>query len=389
MNKTSKKETYANKISNFKRNNSIDMTLLIVVVILLGFGIVMILSASAPSALAEFNDSYKYVKRQIIAVVIGIIIMFVLSKIDYRFYKKHYVFIYIVSVLSIFLVKIPGLGTTVNGALRWINLRITTIQPSEITKIGLIISLAGYFSDPKINMNSFVMKYIVPLVFTLIPIVLLRFVQNHLSAGLVIGVVSLVILLMSGCKIKHLLTFFTTSLVLAGIAFLAFKDKLMGSFRVDRMQAWRDPFADPKGVGYQTIQSLYAIGSGNLFGVGLGGSKQKYLYIPEAHNDFIFSIIAEELGFVGCAAVLILFGVFAWRGVSISINAKDLFGSLIAIGITTLIIFQALLNISVVTNVLPNTGVSLPFLSYGGSSVTILLAGIGVLLNISKSAKKV
>ena len=168
-----------------------------------------------------------------------------------------------------------------------------------------------------------------------------------------------------------------------------FKDKLTNGFRSDRIEAWLHPMDNPSGTAYQTIQGLYAIGSGGLFGVGLGESKQKYLYIPEAHNDFIFAILAEELGFVGCALVLVLFATLTIRGILIAIRAKDMFGSLIAMGITTLIATQAILNIAVVTNSIPNTGISLPFLSYGGSSLIILLSSVGILLNISRSAKKI
>ena len=388
MNKIHKKEKYTKKISDLKNSNTIDMPLLIVVLILLSFGIVMVLSASAPSALAEFNDSYKYAKTQIFAAVIGILAVIIFSKIDYRKYQKIYVLIYILSILMIFTVKIPGLGVTVNGALRWVKIGIR-VQPSELTKIGLIIAGAGYFSDPKNNLNSFWQGCLKPLILTGIPVALLYAIQNHLSAGIVIVFVSLIILLMSGCKAKFIGYLACLGCGGIGVALIAFRDKLSNGFRADRFQIWLDPFKDSRGTGYQTIQSLYAIGSGGLFGVGLGESKQKYLYIPEAHNDFIFSIIAEELGFVGCATVLILFGIFAVRGVLISINAKDMFGSLLAIGITTLIVIQAFLNVAVVTNAIPNTGISLPFLSYGGSSLCILLSSVGILLNISRTAKKV
>ncbi len=221
-----------------------------------------------------------------------------------------------------------------------------------------------------------------------IPLGILLKVQNHLSAGIVMATVMIIMTFMSGINLKDIAA--NISLILVGGVgiLLANKDKLTGGFRSDRIEAWLHPWENSSGTAYQTIQGLYAIGSGGLFGVGLGQSKQKYLYIPEAHNDFIFAILAEELGFVGCGIVLILFALFAIRGSLIAIRAKDKFGSLVAIGITTLISIQAILNIAVVTNTIPNTGISLPFLSYGGTSLMILLSSVGVLLNISRTAKK-
>ena len=315
--------------------------------------------------------------------------MFVLSKINYDIYIKFYKIIYVLSVLILFMVLLPKpIGVESNGARRWIQLGIQ-IQPSEITKIGLIIWVAGYYSDPKNKIEGFVNSCLKPIIAVLIPIAILYFIQNHLSAGIVIAGVTAVMIVMSGCQLKYI-----GGLIGAGIAgivcmFPLLQSKLSGSFRSDRITAWLDPWSNPRGTAYQTIQGLYAIGSGGLFGVGLGESKQKYLYIPEAHNDFIFAIIAEELGFIGCTIVLTLFAILIVRGIVIAIRAKDTFGSLVAIGITALIAIQVILNIAVVTNTVPNTGISLPFFSYGGSSILILLSAMGVVLNISRSAKKI
>ena len=272
------------------------------------------------------------------------------------------------------------------------------MQPSELTKIGLIIYFAGYFTDERNELNNlskqftfpdFWKKALKPICALLIPVAILLLVQNHLSAGIVMGIITVVIIIMSGCEFKYLSSLATMGIAGLGFILLVFKDKLSSSFRSDRIEAWLRPFENKSDKGYQTVQGLYAIGSGKLFGVGLGASKQKYLYIPEAHNDFIFAIIAEELGFVGCTAVIILFTLFAIRGILISIRARDMFESLVAIGITTLITAQALINIAVVTNSIPNTGMSLPFLSYGGTSLLILLSCVGLLLGISKNAKKI
>lgn len=378
----------SSKITRIREAANLDMPLLIVVLILLALGIVMVLSASAPSALAEFNDSYRFVKTQGIAAILGLVAMFVFSRIDYHVFKKWYKLIYVISIAVLFLVLVPGIGMELNGAKRWIKIGIQ-LQPSEITKIGMILFFAGYYTDDRIDFTKFKWCCVVPLILMAIPIVILYFVQNHLSAGIVIGGISLIMIMISGCRLKYLVSLMGAGIGGLGFAFLLFKDKLTGSFRSDRIEAWLDPMKDPSGTSYQTVQSLYAIGSGGLFGVGLGESRQKYSYIPEAHNDFIFSIIAEELGFVGCVIVLLLFAIFAFRGARIAMMAKDKFGSMIAIGITSLIAIQAILNIAVVTNSIPNTGISLPFLSYGGSSLLILLSCVGIVLNISRKAKKI
>ncbi len=383
------KTTQTRKASSNKNTNIIDMPLLITVLILLALGIVMVLSASAPSALANFGDSYKFVKTQAVAAVLGIGVMFFFSVFPHQFFKKYYRIIYWISFVLLFSVLIPGLGVEINGARRWIDISVIRIQPSEITKIGLIIYYAGYYTDSKNKLDTFWGNTLRPIIALGLPIVVLLKIQNHMSAGVVMALVTMGIIIMSGCQLKYYATMFLTMLS-AGVISLPFiKDKIIGGFRTNRIIAWRKPFEDPSGTSYQTIQGLYAIASGGLFGVGLGKSKQKYLYIPEAHNDFIFAIIAEELGFVGCAAILALFAVFAVRGFLIAIRASDMFGSLVAIGITSLIIVQTLLNIAVVTNTIPNTGISLPFLSYGGTSLIILLGSVGILLNISRSAKKI
>lgn len=383
------KVTNTKKITQIKNANTIDMPLLITVLILLSLGIVMILSASAPSALAEYGDSYKYVKTQALAAVLGIVAMIFLSRFKYDYFKKFYKIIYAFSIIILFTVLIPKIGIESNGARRWIRLAGMQIQPSEITKIGLIIFFAGYYSDEKNKLDTFVGSCVIPIIALLIPVGLLLLIQNHMSAGIVMSFVTLVLIVMSGCQIKYLAYLFSIGVTGVLMLLVFFKDKLTNGFRSDRIEAWLHPMDNPSGTAYQTIQGLYAIGSGGLFGVGLGESKQKYLYIPEAHNDFIFAILAEELGFVGCALVLVLFATLTIRGILIAIRAKDMFGSLIAMGITTLIATQAILNIAVVTNSIPNTGISLPFLSYGGSSLIILLSSVGILLNISRSAKKI
>ncbi|MBR3324887.1 MAG: putative lipid II flippase FtsW [Clostridia bacterium] len=382
------KVTNTRKINKIKNSNTIDMPLLITVLMLLAIGIVMVLSASAPSALAKYGDSYRNVKTQGLAAFIGILLMIAMSRLPYQLLNKYYKIIYIGSILVLFTVLIPGLGFETNGARRWIHFLGQQMQPSEITKIGLIIFYAGYFTDPKNKLDTKMGNTIIPILALLLPIGILLLIQNHMSAGIVISIVTIIMILMSGCKLKNYAVLAGSGIAMLLLAFPFIKDKIMGSFRSDRIEAWLNPIENSSDKAYQTLQGLYAIGSGGLFGVGLGQSKQKYLYIPEAHNDFIFAILAEELGFVGCALILFLFATLAIRGSIIAVNASDMFGSLIAIGITALITVQAVLNIAVVTNTIPNTGISLPFLSYGGTSLIILLGSIGILLNISRSAKK-
>jgi len=227
-----------------------------------------------------------------------------------------------------------------------------------------------------------------PLLFLLPVIAILIGVQNHLSATILIIMIVAVMMLMAGTRLRYFLTFGTAGASVGGIALFLYA-KLTGNgwFRILRLISFLDPFADVQGDGWQVVQSLYAIGSGGLFGVGLGNSTQKYLYLPEAHNDFIFSIIAEELGFIGCIFVIILFALFIWRGILIAIKAPDMFGSLIAVGITSMIGLQAIINIAVVTSSMPNTGMPLPFFSYGGTSLLILMASVGILLNISRVSR--
>ena len=380
------------KVKRFSKflDNRMDYILFITVLILLSLGVVMVLSASAPSALSETGKSYTYFVRQFIFAIIGIGIMLFISKIDYRFYKKYYWLVYAVSVLVLLLVLIPGLGREVNGATRWIGIPgLGQFQPSEITKIGLIIFYAGYLSDHKSELKDFWRGFVKPLAFLLPPIAILYLVQNHLSVCLVIAAITAVMMLMAGCRLLH---FIAAGLVgVAGIVIMLIKGQTSesSSFRWDRIVTFFDPWSDATGTGYQMVQSLYAIGSGGLFGVGLGNSTQKYLYIPEPQNDFIFAIVAEELGFVGCVAIIALFGIFVWRGIVIAMKAPDMFGSLLAVGVTTLVAVQAIINIAVVTASIPTTGMALPFFSYGGTALVILLASVGILLNISRAGSKV
>ena len=385
-----------NKVKGMKKtkNGQVDFILVIIIIILLSFGIVMVLSASAPSALAETGDSYTYVTRQIAFALLGLFVMWVASRFDYKYFKKIYWPIYWLSIGVLLLVLIPGLGSSGGGARRWISLGFGQFQPSELTKIGMIIFYAGYLTDHKADLRSFKKGFVIPLLYIIPPVAIALFIQNHLSVGVVMSAITVVMMLMAGCR---LLYFVITGLLVGGsgitalMAYFSMAGDSAGdaNFRIGRILNYMDPWQDPTGTGWQTIQSLYAIGSGGLFGVGLGESKQKYLYVSEPQNDFIFSILAEELGFVGCIVVIILFALCIWRGTLIAMKAPDMFGSLIATGITTLVMVQVAINIGVVTNTIPNTGMSLPFFSAGGTALVVLMGMCGILLNISRSRSKV
>lgn len=371
-------QTKAKKTSKFV-NNPFDFIICIVVFILLALGIVMVLSASAPSALAEGGESYEYAGKQLLFGILGLISMFIISKIDYRVYKKFYWTIYIFSCLILLLVIIPKVGVSANGARRWVAIPgLGQFQPSELTKIGLIIFYAGYLSEHKNELKDFWRGFIKPLCFILPPIAILYLVQNHLSASLIIAMIACIMMIIGGARLLHFVISGATAGGLLG-AYLMYKINSGGSddsFRITRIISFMDPWADATDTGWQVVQSLYAIGSGGLFGTGLGGSKQKYLYISEPQNDFIFSIIAEELGFVGCVIIIALFAIFIWRGILIAMKAPDSFGGLLATGITSLVAIQVILNIGVVTSSIPNTGIPLPFFSYGGTALFILLSSI-------------
>lgn len=383
------KEQNINKNTQAKEK-PFDFVLFITILILLAMGIVMVLSASSPQALAEDGDSYSYVRKQVIFAVIGIVLMLIISKIDYKIYVKFAKIAYIGSVILLASVKI--LGSSSKGATRWLDLGFVRFQPSEIAKIALIIFYAAWLTKNKDKLKDFKKGFIAPFLF-IIPIALiLLFIQNHLSVTIIIIAVISIMMLMAGTKLKYFLISGLILAVVGGTAlftYIKIKGPEEGSFRLARITTFLDPWSDAQGDGWQIIQSLYAIGSGGLFGAGLGESKQKFLYIPEPHNDFIFSVLAEELGFIGCTIVIILFAVLIWRGLLVAIRAKDMFGSLLAVGITSLIGLQAIMNIAVVTSSMPNTGIPLPFFSYGGTALVILLSSMGILLNISRSSEKV
>ncbi len=356
---------------------SIDIPFLILVLLLMGFGLVMVSSASYVSAYYEYGDSYHYIKRQAIFAAIGIIAMLTIAFFDYRRLKKLALPLLIISVIMLILVLIPGIGIEVNGASRWLGYGSFRFQPSEIGKLAVIISFSSYISVNYKNMKKFTVG-VLPLVLTLALVAGLVAVETHLSGAILILVIGAILMFVGGTPIKWFLG--AGAVGAAGLGSII----LFTPYMQSRIKIWLDPFSDMQDKGYQTVQSLYAIGSGGLLGLGLGQSRQKHLYIPEPQNDYIFAITAEELGFVGALLVILLFVMLIWRGFIIAFHSRDKFGSLLVIGIISRVAVQTVLNIAVVTNAIPVTGISLPFFSYGGTALCILLAEMGIVLSVSR-----
>ena len=348
----------------------VDYRLIISIVFLCVFGLIMIYSASA----AESGVSL--VLKQFGIGAGGFVLMWIVSYVDYHFYEKIAGIIYIGAVLSMFLVKVPGLGVTRNGASRWIDIGPFSFQPSEFAKFAVIIFLATVIYKTPQKMGEFMS--LVKIMAIVLPIVAVV-AYNNLSTAIIILGIAVCMLFVASPKYSHFVLM-AAAVGVVGVVFISFE-----AYRMDRIKIWLNPEAYEK--GYQTLQGLYAIGSGGLFGKGLGESMQKLGFIPEAQNDMIFSVICEELGLFGAVCVILLFLLMIWRFMIIANNASDLYGALVVVGIMAHLSIQVILNIAVVTNTIPNTGISLPFISYGGTSVLFLLAEMGLALSVAKGIK--
>ena len=356
---------------------SINKGLFIVVVILSSIGVLMILSASSIRALQDYGDIYYFFRRQLIFIVAGFFLMFVFSQIYYRNYLYHSRKLVLLSLFLLLLVLFPAFGVTIQGSRRWINLGIFNFQPSEFTKLAIVIYLSSFVCRKEKRIQSFSQGIIPPMIVVTTMFILIS-LQPDMGTAITLFMVAILILIVGGIKIKHLFL-----IGLPGSVFLVYYITT-ADYRINRILTFIDPWKDPRGAGYHIIQSLLALGSGGITGVGPGGSRQKFLYLPEPGTDFIFAIIGEELGFLGTAFVIVLFGYLTYTGIKISLNAPDLFGSMLASGITIMIIVQVFVNIGAVTSLLPVTGITLPFISYGGSSLLIMMTAVGILLNISR-----
>ncbi len=378
---TQKSVEKSNKMQKQKRQRGkIDIVFLSLVLVLLTVGLIMLFSASYAYSYTYYGNSYKFILRQAEFAVIGVIIMLALSKIDYHFYRKFaWVIFFISTALLIILLALPPMVSGMDVK-RWIVVGPINFQPTEIAKFAIILLLSHLITANQKQMGN--IKLILFLLFLLGSTCVLVVLEPHLSATVLIFCIGVLLLIVGGMKWLHLGAF--AGIGVAGVV-LALVTGVVG-YGSDRIKYWLDPWADPMGKGYQTIQSLLAIGSGGIMGRGLGKSRQKYLWVPEPHNDFIFSIVCEELGIIGAIIIILLFCALVWRGFTIAIKAKDKFGCLMAVGLTFQVGLQAILNILVVTNTIPNTGISLPFFSYGGTALVLLLAQMGIMLSISRDA---
>lgn len=358
----------------------INYTLLIAIIIITLLGLLMIYSSSYVWAEYKFNDPYKFLKTQGFFLIIGYIIMSIIIKIPYTQYKNKANIIFSVCFLLLILVLIPGIGTVRNGSRSWFGIGSFGVQPSEFTKLALIIFTSKYLQkNEKILKN--IKNGVLPILGITIFIFGLIMLQPDFGTGTIIVMSIVGLLFVGGVKFGFFLKIGVVGLI--GIIGLI----LIAPYRLARILSFLDPWKDPLGSGFQIIQSLYAIGPGGLFGYGFGNSRQKHFYLPEPQTDFIFSIISEEFGFMGVLIVTLLFLTIIIRGFKVAHNCKDLFGKYLAFGIIFQLSFQAVLNLMVVVGLIPVTGVTLPFLSYGGSSLLITLCSMGVVLNISRHTK--
>lgn len=377
----------------------LDLPFLMLTLLLVGIGLVMVLSASYASAYYSAATKYDprfYFNRQAAFALAGIATMYVVSRFDYQRWRGLSIFLLGGAVVLLLMVKIPGFGVTVNGATRWLNLPgVPQFQPSEVAKLAVILFFSARLSKRRegirrpytsrtvkgraLNkMNDVGLLELLPYGGVLLLILALLSLQPHMSATILILIVGASILFAAGISVGWFAL--AGGLMGALLSLIIFTTDYMSR----RVRLWRDPWSEPLDGGLQTIQSLLAIGSGGLLGLGLGNSRQKFLYLPEEHNDFIFAIVCEELGLIGAALILTLFALLIIRGYWLALHARDRFGSLLIVGVTTLLAFQVFLNVAVVTNLFPVTGISLPFFSYGGSALLIQLTEMGIVLSVSR-----
>ena len=359
-------------------NRRYDKLLFITIIIISLFGLIMIYSSSYIWANYKYNNPYKFVITQSVFVILGVIIMLILSKLDYKIYYKYANKILFICMILLALVLIPGIGSVRNGSRSWFGIGSFGIQPSEFAKMGLIIFVSKYLTNNKKDMKN-VIKGVFPILFVILIFFGLIMLEPDFGTAMVIVITLITLIFVSGVKVSFFLKAGLLGIIgIVGIIISA-------PYRLKRIVSFLNPWSDPLGSGYQILQSLYAIGPGGLLGQGYLNSRQKYFYLPEPQTDFIFSIISEELGFLGVLIVTILFLIIFYRGIVIALKKTDLFGKYLSFGLSFGLIIQACLNLSVVVGLIPVTGVTLPFISYGGSSLLISMASIGIILNISRN----
>ena len=369
------KESGSRRGAEIVTKGPLDLPFLLLTIIILCFGVVMVFSASYASAYYDTGQPAYYFIRQAIFAGIGVAAMLLIANMDYHIFRKIAFPTLLISIVLLMLV--PIIGTESNGAKRWISLGFTTFQPSELAKLGVILSFSSMICVYKEKMST--IKYgIVPFVIILGVISGLLALEPHISATVIIWCIGAALMFVGGVKKG----WFITGIIVVGVLGWLIITKV--GYSSTRIATWRDPFSDTTGTGWQIIQSLYSIGSGGFLGLGLGNSRQKYLYLPEEHNDFIFAVVCEELGWVGAVIIIILFMLLIIRGYWLAMHARDRFGTLVIVGITTLLALQVFFNIAVVTNFIPTTGISLPFFSYGGTALVMQLAEMGMILSVAR-----
>lgn len=368
----------AKKIGIFT-SGKMDITFFCLILTLLAIGLVMLFSASYSYALTYYGNSYRFISRQLFFALVGVGAMLFVSKIDYHIYRRFAFVIYGIAI--VLLIAVYGFPEVANVH-RWITLGPIQFQPSEIGKFAVIVVLSHLISKNSASMDK--LGFVFVLLVLLGAVCALVLFETHVSATILIFAIGIVLIFVGGLSKK--LT--AIGLAITGLAGVGgfFVIKYYLGYASDRLMAWLDPWSYPTNEGYQTIQSLLAIGSGGLLGRGIGQSRQKYLWVPEPHNDFIFSIVCEELGLIGAMVIILIFCALVWRGFTIAMRAKDKFGSLLAVGLTFQVGLQVALNIMVVTNTIPNTGISLPFFSYGGTALVLLLVEMGVVISVSRTS---
>ena len=369
-----------NKIQVAKKIDKTLVSVFVLVLFLVAFGCLMVYSASFYSASVRFDNEYFFLFKQLLGVALGIFAMIFFTFFDYHLLKKFRYIILAVSVVLLILVFVPGFGVQSYGANRWVNILGISIQPSEITKFALILFLASYLSENHEKIKTF--KGLLPALIVAGVLCVLVIIEPSMSVTMCLAFLTFFMLIIGGINKKHTLLF-------TGFAGLCVPLLIISEpYRMKRLFAFLDPWVSPQGEGFQLIQSLYSLGNGGWFGVGLFESRQKYLFLPFAESDFIFSIIGEEFGLVGCLALIAVFGVLVYFLIKIGLNAKDRFGCLLSCGVGILIAVQTLLNVAVVTGSIPPTGLPLPFISSGGTSVAVFMAGVGVCLNVHIQSKR-
>lgn len=380
MKAKTEKVRFFNSKKLLKFFNRQEILVVLLVLFLVGFGCLMVYSASSYSAAYRYGNEYFFLFKQLFGVILGVFALFFFAFFDYYLLKKFKYWILAVSVILLVLVFVPGFGTQSYGANRWVNLFGISIQPSEIAKFALVLFLACYLSEKHDKIKTF--KGLIPPLVVAGLLCVLVIIEPSMSVTMCLAFVTFFMLIIGGMSKKHTLIFSSAAALAVPVLIIA------EPYRLKRLFAFLNPWASPQGEGFQLIQSFYSLGNGGWFGVGLFNSRQKYLFLPFAESDFIFSIIGEELGYVGCLCLMTVYAVLIFQLFKIGLNAKDRFGCLLACGVGIVIAVQTLLNIAVVTGSIPPTGLPLPFISSGGTSVAVFMAAVGVAISVSRHSRR-